>query len=117
MTGSLSSTERPYAGSILNSINPALNMIKNNSATSSKERKNSARGVLINESNQHSTLDKILEKEVDNNESQFHSSVTSSELDSSESSLESSGDDDYEEETKIASIKPSKPNTVEASIS
>ena len=73
-------------------------MTKNNSATSSKERKNSARGVLINESNQHSTLDKILEKEVDNNESQFQSSVTSSELDSSESSLESSGDDDYEEE-------------------
>ena len=88
---------QPIAGSILNSINPTLNITRNSSNLSSKEKKVSPKDVLSNEPMPDGKLEEIIEREVENNE--YQSSVTSE---------ESSSEHDYEEEKRFTSKKPSR---------
>ena len=69
---------QPEAGSILNSINPTLNITRNS-----------------NEPMPDGKLEEIVEREVENNE--YQSSLTSE---------ESSSEHDYEEEKRFTSKKP-----------
>lgn len=97
--------EQADPSSILNSINPNVNQTKKSTNSASKEQKISRVGVLRDE-RLHGQLEKIFEKEGENNASQ-----------SSDTSKESSSEDDDKEEKKIVSKKTSRQNDSQASLS